>query len=756
MAITLIVHAYNAVKITLATRLARRARYQVSASAGGKSRKTIASISMIYTGEATYTAGVRLHSIVPVLLSLALGAGCAPSLSRMPPPVVSALAEAPRPTRLDPELMSRYLLAQVLLATPPDDGPNLHSGQAATLIQEALALDPKAPALWQALAEARARGGDYGAAAGAARQAVILAPEDPRSRYMLGELLHRLGELEEAELHLRVSTETGIGGDDPHLPHYYLYFVLRELGRPDASLAALDGWVRALPEDAYPTVLKARLLLEYGRLTEAREAALVALHRAPASEDVLGVYLDTFRIGLTAESPWGLQDAVRLLDAAAGLEEVLRTDWSRARLHSVLMSLYRRMGRHDLAEDHLRFVRILGREREGSLKRTGIDLLIRQHRNEEAARHLDEMLDDPDLILDDRVAITKLRAQSLEDSGDLEGALRVLGDVPTTHPQYGAVALEQVRLLMNRGESAQAASAAITARAVVANRDVESHAGLQDAALRARIELGDLPGARLLLLDLDRMDPARSDRARTALLLAEGKGEKAAGILRDRLSRVPWDDRLAISLSGVLAAMGSLDAALQVIENAEAEVGRHEASQLNGAPKSSTLSIRARSEGQRVGLWTHKARLLEDAGQPDAAIEVLYRLLVLRPQNADAQNFLGYLLADTNQDLDEAEELLLSAVRQRAFSGAVIDSLGWLRFRQGRMDEAVELLEKANRYVPDDPELLEHLGRVYAAQGRIAEAASTWRRALGAAKSHAELAGRIRDSLRGLEAQGER
>ncbi len=674
----------------------------------------------------------------------------------MAPPVTGGAADAPRAERLNPDLMSRYLLGHYLLTSPQGDTPGLQSHRAAALIQEALALDPKAPALWQALAEARARSGDYGAAAGAARQAVMLSPEDPRSRYMLGELLHRMGELEEAEMHLRVSSETGLGGDDPHLPHYYLYIVLRELGRLDAAIAALDAWVSALPEDAYPTVLKARLLLEHGRLDEARPAALLALRQAPASEDALSVYLDTFRIGLTAESPWGSEDAVRLLDAAAGIEEVIRTDWSRERLHRVLLSIYRRMGRHDRAEEHLRFVRILGREAEKPLKRMAIDLLIRQHRNEEANRQLEEMLNEPSLDLDDRVALIKLSARSIEDSGDLEGALLALAEVPTSHTLYGGVALEQVRLLMEKGESAQAASAAITARAVVANRDVESHAGLQDAALRARIDLGDLPGARLLLLELDRMDPTRGDRARTALLVAEGKGEKAASMLRDRLSRAPGDHRVALSLSGVLAESGALERALEVLADAELEVVRYETSQLQGAPMSSTLAIRARSERQRLALWMQQARLLEDAEQPEAAIEVMRRVLELRPQSADAQNFLGYLLADTNQDLARAEELLLAAVEQRAFSGAVIDSLGWLRFRQGRLDEAVGLLERANRYMPGDPELLEHLGMVYAAQGRIAQAATSWRRALGAVRSQEELASKLRDRLRGLEAQGER
>ena len=48
--VTLVTHVYNAVQINMAKRAARSSRYQVSANAGGSSRKTIASLSMVYTG----------------------------------------------------------------------------------------------------------------------------------------------------------------------------------------------------------------------------------------------------------------------------------------------------------------------------------------------------------------------------------------------------------------------------------------------------------------------------------------------------------------------------------------------------------------------------------------------------------------------------------------------------------------------------------------------------------------------------------
>lgn len=688
-------------------------------------------------------------------LTLLLLSGCAPALKRLP--AASSGDAGPPVTRLDPEVMSRYLAAQVLLADPAGDGIDERSAEAAALIQEALGLDPDAPPLWQALAEARARSGDYRAAAGAARQAVLLAPDDGRSRYMLGELLHRLGELDEAEQHLRVATERGMPGEDPHLPHYYLYFVLRELDRPNDSLAALDGWIAALPEDAYPTVLKARLLLEHGRLDEARPAAVTALKRAPGSEDALGVFLDAYRIGLTSESPWTWRDGVRLPEAVAGLEEVLRTDWSRARLHRVLLSLYRRMGRYDRAEDHLRFVRILGRERAWSLDRTEVDLLIRQHRNAEALRRIEDLIGASGLTPDDRVELLRLCARAHEDSGDRDAALRTLAEVPTDHASYGAVAQEQVRLLMDRGEPAQAASAAVTARAVIANRDVEAHAGLQDAALRARIALGDLEGARTLLPELERLSPSRAERVRTLLLLEEGKGERAAALLQDKVARAPADEDAVTALADVLAKLDRLDDALAALDAAhdalDADEDAHRRASTTG---SLSVTTQARFERHRVGLWSSRAALLEQAGKVDEAAAVLEQILALRPQDADTLNFLGYLLADADVRLDDAERYLLAAIEQRAFSGAVTDSLGWLRYRQGRLDEAAELLEKANQFRPHDAELLEHLGRVYAAQGRIAEAASTWRSALKAVHGQDELAKLIRDDLRELEAEAGR
>ena len=702
-----------------------------------------------------------LTRLTTALLCLALAAtGCAGYLDRLPPPGASGDASQPANglDRLDPEVMSRFLRAQVLLAQPaPTEGPDTRAEDAVELLKEALALVPDAPPVWRALATARARGGDYAAAAGAARQAVALDPENPRARYQLGELLHRLGELGEAEEHLRLAAARGIGGDDPHLPHYYLYYVIKEQDRPDDALAALDGWMKALPEDPYPATLRAQLLREHGRVAEARAAALAALLQNPGSEDALGVYLDSFRVDHGAESRWTSNDAIGLQEAVGGLESVLVTDWSRPHLHRVVMSLYERIGRYDKAEEHLRFVRILGRQRASWLAQKEVDLLIRQHRHRDAQALIDELLAESALVEGDRVRLQLFRVTSLERSGDIDGALRALNDIEPKSDDYGMAAVKRAGLLLSEGELAAAASAAISARGHISPRDTSRHSQLLDVAARARLALGDLEGARGIIDELEQLNPGTGMQRRVEYDIARGELQRAVNRVRERLAREPGDAGLATLLAETFVAAGDSDAARGAFDDAERQVARWEEARLEGATGAKAVEVRAQAERQRVFLWTARAQLLQSIGDHDGAAVTLKRILVLRPDDADTLNFLGYVYAVADRELDEAAELVSVALEQRAFSAAVVDSMGWIRFRQGRLEEADELLQRAADWKPGDPEILDHLAHIHAALGRTAQAKRTWQVALGHIAPHeasrSRLTEAIQASLRSLEAQ---
>ncbi len=99
-------------------------------------------------------------------------------------------------------------------------------------------------------------------------------------------------------------------------------------------------------------------------------------------------------------------------------------------------------------------------------------------------------------------------------------------------------------------------------------------------------------------------------------------------------------------------------------------------------------------------------------------------------ENPYVLNYLGYSLADRNESLEEAEQLIVKAVNQMPENGAFVDSLGWVFYRQGRFEESLEQMELAIKLEPLDPVVMDHLGDVYWQVGRKREARFHWNRAL--------------------------
>lgn len=125
------------------------------------------------------------------------------------------------------------------------------------------------------------------------------------------------------------------------------------------------------------------------------------------------------------------------------------------------------------------------------------------------------------------------------------------------------------------------------------------------------------------------------------------------------------------------------------------------------------------------------ASALERAGQWDRSVEEFRKLLAREPEDAAVLNYLGYMFADRNQNLDEARTMLLKAVEQDPTSGAFLDSLGWVYFRLGDLDLAEKYLVQAVGLEAFDATLHEHLGDLWTARKQPARAAEAYRRALG-------------------------
>jgi tetratricopeptide (TPR) repeat protein len=121
------------------------------------------------------------------------------------------------------------------------------------------------------------------------------------------------------------------------------------------------------------------------------------------------------------------------------------------------------------------------------------------------------------------------------------------------------------------------------------------------------------------------------------------------------------------------------------------------------------------------------ARALEQAnlGDTAAAEADLRQVLSLEPDNADAMNALGYTLADQTDRLQEALELVEKALKLKPDDGAILDSMGWVRFRMGQAAEAVGFLRAAHAK-QQDVEIAAHLGEALWASNQRDEARKIW------------------------------
>jgi tetratricopeptide (TPR) repeat protein len=174
-------------------------------------------------------------------------------------------------------------------------------------------------------------------------------------------------------------------------------------------------------------------------------------------------------------------------------------------------------------------------------------------------------------------------------------------------------------------------------------------------------------------------------------------------------------------------------------------------------------SVEAESPADQVQLIVAEAQLLRDANRSrdafdmlDQALkkdpdqpELLYdfaltaeklerfdlleanlrKLIQVRPDHAHAYNALGYSFAERNLRLPEAQKLIEQALQLSPEDNFIIDSLGWVLYRQGDLKGAARELRRAYDGRPD-AEIGAHLGEVLWVMGERSEADKVWREAL--------------------------
>jgi len=116
-----------------------------------------------------------------------------------------------------------------------------------------------------------------------------------------------------------------------------------------------------------------------------------------------------------------------------------------------------------------------------------------------------------------------------------------------------------------------------------------------------------------------------------------------------------------------------------------------------------------------------RALISEHLNRKDVLEKDLKQILAKEPDNVEALNALGYSLLDNPKRYAEAEVYLQKAIKLRPDEAVIIDSYGWLLFKQGRTQMALEYLQRAYTKQQEN-EIAAHIAEVLWALGRKDEA----------------------------------
>jgi len=213
----------------------------------------------------------------------------------------------------------------------------------------------------------------------------------------------------------------------------------------------------------------------------------------------------------------------------------------------------------------------------------------------------------------------------------------------------------------------------------------------------------DMARALRLYLQVQSGDNALSALLHAASILRSNGAESAAEDLLDQLvgeepQRAP---EILVARARIYSDAGDLSRALALLEKSRQEY-----------PDSVQISYALASTA-------------EERGDVSTALRLLKEVAAQRPSDPAALNAYGYTLADHDQKLGAARQLIERAYAAAPKNAAILDSMGWVLFRQRHGDQALPYLTEA--YADDhDGDIAAHLGEVLWTLGRREDAERIW------------------------------
>jgi Flp pilus assembly protein TadD len=618
------------------------------------------------------------------------------------PPSVAPLAPSPRAEAYYNYAMGHLFEQQYETTNQPE-----FATQAIDAYKKAYALDPKSPVIGERLAEMYWKAQRVHEAVTEAQDLLKRDPNDLQTRRLLGRIyLRSLGDLSstaQSEMAARaIEQYKEVYRLDPTDSESALWLarLYRLRNEHDKAEEVLRSLLKQDSENEAAVEQLTQLLLDEGKSADAvlLLESITSRTPSPALLDLLGdAYTQTHNL---AKAEAAYRKAAELdpseLSHTRGLGQTLLAEEKFADALSVYQKLTDLMP--DDSDVYLRLAQI--------------------YRELHQLDHAEESLLKARQYAPGSLEVMYNEAMLYEAQGRYEDAVRVLSDAVTglksqstvlpSRRRSLAILYQQLGQLYRDMQNFQAAIYTFEELGRLGEEeDRRSRMLIMDTYRAAK----DLPKALQAGKDAVAKYPSDSGlRTSNALLLGEnGQTDEAVKVLRLQLTRSEADRDIYLNIAQVYERGRRYKEAEEAAETAEA---------IPGEPRENEM------------VWFLLGAIYERQKFYDRAETEFKKALDANPRNAPVLNYYGYMLGDLGIRLDEAEALVQRALKEEPHSGAYLDSLGWIYFRENKLTEAEATLRKAVQRESHDATIRSHLADVYAKSGRSDLAAIEWEKAL--------------------------